>query len=490
MLGFGRQSNEIVEAIMKANAVIEFDLDGKITNSNENFQTLSGRSAVELSRMTFFELMAPADQKAGLPEAMMTPLRKGEAVFKEIRLELKDGSAIWVFVRCNPIRRGGKIHKVFMFATDVTAQHLQRTQSESRMQAINRSQAVIEFDLDGNVISANDNFLAALGYALGEIQGKHHRMFVDPAEVGGPEYRAFWDKLRAGEYQVAEYKRIGKGGRVVWIQASYNPLFDVGGKIVGVIKFATDITAEKMGRLRRAEAQGEVNTGLTAVAGAVGRTAEQATAAAAAAVQASANVNAVAAGSPQLSDSVTEINDQVTKALRISNEAVEQTNQAGITIGSLVEDAKKISAVIDLISSIASQTNLLALNATIEAARAGEAGRGFAVVAGEVKGLAAQTAKATGEISEHINAVQASSQMAQSAIEAVSATIENINGISVSISAAVEEQAAVTNDMSRNMQEAAQGVEMITRSMEEVAQLTGEANDGVRRISDAAQRAA
>ncbi|HUN13091.1 MAG TPA: methyl-accepting chemotaxis protein, partial [Rhabdaerophilum sp.] len=147
-------------------------------------------------------------------------------------------------------------------------------------------------------------------------------------------------------------------------------------------------------------------------------------------------------------------------------------------------------SVIDLISSIASQTNLLALNATIEAARAGEAGRGFAVVAGEVKGLAAQTAKATGEISEHINAVQASSQMAQSAIEAVSATIENINGISVSISAAVEEQAAVTNDMSRNMQEAAQGVEMITRSMEEVAQLTGEANDGVRRISDAAQRAA
>ncbi|HRE19949.1 MAG TPA: methyl-accepting chemotaxis protein, partial [Rhabdaerophilum sp.] len=205
--------------------------------------------------------------------------------------------------------------------------------------------------------------------------------------------------------------------------------------------------------------------------------------------EASTNVNAVAAGSSQLSSSVTEINNQVVKALAISNEAVEQANQAAGTISSLVEDAKKIGSVIDLISSIASQTNLLALNATIEAARAGEAGRGFAVVAGEVKGLAAQTAKATGDISAHIMTVQASSQMAQTAIEAISSTIENINGISVSISAAVEEQAAVTSDMSRNMQEAAKGVEMITQTMEEVAQLTGEANDGVRRIADAARRA-
>lgn len=205
--------------------------------------------------------------------------------------------------------------------------------------------------------------------------------------------------------------------------------------------------------------------------------------------QASTNVNAVAAGASQLSSSVTEINDQVSKALEISNAAVQQSKQASDTIASLVEDANKISRVVELISSIASQTNLLALNATIEAARAGEAGRGFAVVAGEVKSLAAQTAQATGEISSHIMTVQASSQMAQSAIDAISNTISSINGISISISAAVEEQAAVTTDMSHNMQEAAKGVEMITQSMEEVAQLTGDASHSVMQIAEAAKRA-
>jgi methyl-accepting chemotaxis protein len=259
--------------------------------------------------------------------------------------------------------------------------------------------------------------------------------------------------------------------------------------VTGVIKFATDISETKNVALRRAEAQGAVHTGVERITSALGTTKEQAASAASAAVEASSNVNAVAAGSGQLSASVTEINNQVARALDITRSAVEQSTQAGKSITTLVEDTRKIGAVVDLIRSIAAQTNLLALNATIEAARAGDAGRGFAVVAGEVKNLAAQTAKATGEISSQIEVVQTSSQQAQTTIEAIAATIASINDISVSISAAVEEQAAVTSDMSYNMQEAAKGVEMISQSMEEVAGLTGELDDDLRQIREAARRA-
>jgi len=489
VLGFDFDTRNVLDSLKRSNAFIEFDLDGRILGANAIFLSLMGYTAEEVLGKHHSIFIAEDERSSHEYADFWRNLRSGTPMVAEFRRFAKGGQEVWINGSYNPVFRNGKPYKVVKVATDITEMKLKWARMESQLRAIDRSQAVIEFDLDGHVISANDNFLQVLGYTLNEVKGQHHRMFVDPAESSGAEYRQFWDRLRAGEFQVAEYRRIGKGGRTVWIQASYNPLFDAGGRVVGVIKFATDITAEKASRLKRAEAQTEVNTGLSGVASAINSTSEQATAAAAAAIEASTNVNAVAAGSSQLSSSVTEINNQVVKALAISNEAVEQANQAAGTISSLVEDAKKIGSVIDLISSIASQTNLLALNATIEAARAGEAGRGFAVVAGEVKGLAAQTAKATGDISAHIMTVQASSQMAQTAIEAISSTIENINGISVSISAAVEEQAAVTSDMSRNMQEAAKGVEMITQTMEEVAQLTGEANDGVRRIADAARRA-
>lgn len=489
MLGFDSDSKNILESLKRSNAVIEFDLDGKILRANAIFLTLMGYSAAEIEGKNHAMFVAETDRNTSAYAEFWKGLRAGTPAVAEFRRLAKGGREVWINGSYNPVLRGGKPYKVVKIATDITETKTKWARLESQLQALNRAQAVIEFDLEGRVLGANDNFLRVLGYSLAEIKGQYHRMFVNPEEASSAEYRQFWEKLRAGQFQMAEYRRIGKGGKAVWIQASYNPMFDAAGKVVGVVKFATDITAEKTSRLQRAEAQAEVSTGLSGIASAINRTSEQATAAAAAAIEASTNVNAVAAGSSQLSSSVTEINDQVMKALAISNAAVEQANQAAGTISSLVEDAKKIGSVIDLISSIADQTNLLALNATIEAARAGEAGRGFAVVAGEVKELAAQTAKATGEISAHIMTVQTSSQLAQTAIEAISSTIENINGISVSISAAVEEQAAVTTDMSRNMQEAAKGVEMITQSMEEVAQLTGEANDGVRRMSDAARLA-
>ncbi len=366
---------------------------------------------------------------------------------------------------------------------------MEQAEKASQLNAVSRSQAVIKFDLDGKILDANQNFLSAVGYTLEEIKGQHHRIFVDPVEAASAEYRQFWDKLRAGQYHIAEYRRVAKGGRTLWIHASYNPISDADGKPVGVIKFASDITEAVQARDQRSKIQQEVAKGVNNVAGAVADTANQATSAANTANSVSARVHSVAAGSSQLSASIGEINQQVSKAVAISHAAVDQAVNAGTRAANLVEDAGKINTVVDLISSIAEQTNLLALNATIEAARAGEAGRGFAVVAGEVKALAGQTAKATSEIAGRIAALQDSSQNMQSMITAISTTIAEISGISNSISAAVEEQATVTASMSHDMQAAADGVQAITTAMEEVAMLTRDADNGIRHINDAVRRA-
>jgi methyl-accepting chemotaxis protein len=490
MMLFQSGREAALSAISKANAMIEFDLEGNILVANANFLDLMGYALAEV-KGKHHSIFVDAVTRGGAGyQAFWKDLRAGKSFTSEFARIARDGREVWINGSYMPVIKGGKVTKIIKVATDITAARAERARLEGQLQAIRRSQAVIEFDRDGHVVDANENFLTALGYALDEIKGRHHRLFVDPAEAASADYAAFWDKLRDGAFQVAEYKRIGKGGRTVWIQASYNPIADTNGQIVGVVKFATDITAEKTARLARAEAQQRINAGVGEIGMAIANTNERASSAAAAAIQASTNVQAVAAGSSQLSSSVTEINNQVTRALDISNDAVRQAGQASETVASLVEDAKKISAVVDLIASIASQTNLLALNATIEAARAGEAGKGFAVVAGEVKGLAAQTAKATGEISNHINLVQNSSHLAQMAIEAITGTIADINQISVSISAAVEEQAAVTADMSNNMQQAAAGVDMITETMEDVAGLTRGADESVKAIGSAIRDAA
>jgi methyl-accepting chemotaxis protein len=490
MFGLMNDSANAVAALSRSNALIEFDLDGKILTANENFLALMGYSLAEVVGKHHSMFVDKAYGASEEYRRFWADLKAGRFFVAEFARRTKDGREVWIEGSYNPVLRGGRPYKVIKIATDITAQKAERARVESELAAIRRSQAVITFALDGTILDANDNFLAALGYALDEIKGRHHSLFIDPAEVSGEGYRRFWEELRAGKYQTAEYRRLGKGGREVWIQASYNPMFDSDGRISGVIKFATDITAAHQARQQRRRAQEHLNAGVSDIAGAVASTNEAATGAAAAAVEVSTNVQAVASGSAQLASSVAEINGQVGRALEISNAAVEQAGSAGATVAELADAVGKIGAVVELISSIASQTNLLALNATIEAARAGEAGKGFAVVASEVKALASQTARATGEIAAHIAAVQQSSARAQGVIETITGTIGDINGISLSISAAVEEQAAVTNDMSHNMGEAAAGVEMITRSMEEVATLTRNADKGIKGVVEAAREAA
>ena len=254
------------------------------------------------------------------------------------------------------------------FATDVTAEKLKTADLAGQIAAIGKSQAVIEFNMDGTIITANDNFLGALGYSLDEIKGKHHSMFVEPAERDSAAYREFWATLNRGEYQAGEYKRIGKGGKEVWIQASYNPILDLNGKPFKVVKYATDITRQVLVRMGNERVRGMMES--------------------------------VAAGAEELNASVREISEAMVKSQETAMSAVDQVETADAQAQRLSEAAQAMSGIVELIGSITGQINLLALNATIESARAGEAGRGFAVVASEVKNLANQAKQATDKITD------------------------------------------------------------------------------------------
>jgi methyl-accepting chemotaxis protein len=484
----GRDKIARLEALDRSQAVIEFDLDGTIVTANQNFLTALGYTLAEIRGRHHSMFVDPRERESVEYRRFWEELRAGKFQRAEYRRIAKGGREIWIQATYNPLLdRSGKPYKVVKFATDVTVEKLQAAENRSQIEAIGRAQAVISFDLDGKILDANQNFLAALGYSLAEITGRHHSMFVEPAFRESAEYRRFWDDLRAGRFQQAEYKRLGKGGREVWIQASYNPVFDVSGKVVKVVKFATDITAQVSERLRRAEAQKVIDRDLGAITDAVSRTNEQAAAAASASTQTSANVQAVASGAEELAHSVSEISRQLAHALEITTEAVGQADRTNSTITTLVSTTQKIGEVVDLINSIAAQTNLLALNATIEAARAGEAGRGFAVVASEVKNLATQTSKATEEIGAQIAEVQNNTRQAVDAISGISSTIGKINEISTAIATAVEEQEAVTRDMSENMQTAAVGVETITRGMNEIARSTHEVDEATRKVKEASR---
>jgi methyl-accepting chemotaxis protein len=486
-----RLSNELKAkwaAIQASHAVIEFGMDGTILAANRHFLDVMGYGLDEI-RGKHHSLFLPSHERnSAAYREFWASLNRGEHRTAEFHRIGKDGRDIWIQASYSPlIGVGGKPFKVVKVATDITERKLQAADYEGQIKAIDKSQAVIQFALDGTILTANQNFLDALGYRLDEVQGRHHSIFVDTAEQASAGYRNFWLALNRGEYQTSEYRRLGKGGREVWIQASYNPIFDANGKPFKVVKFATDITGQVHERERRALLGRSIDTDLGQITEAVSAASGQATRAANASTETAANVQAMASGAEQLVASVQEIARQTALASRITANSVRQAERADSIMEGLVESTGRIDQIIKLINGIAAQTNLLALNATIEAARAGDAGKGFAVVAHEVKTLASQTAQATEKITASIAEVQTATADAADAIGEISRTIAEINEISDAIAAAVEEQDAVTRDMSSNMQIAASGVSAISQGMSDIAQATSSADEAAKKVKDASQ---
>jgi len=348
-----------------------------------------------------------------------------------------------------------------------------------QLTALGKSQAVIEFELDGTIITANENFLQTMGYSLDEIRGKHHRIFAEASYADSAAYRMFWDALGRGEYQSGEFKRVAKVGKKIWLQASYNPILDLNGKPYKVVKFASDISEQKE-LLRQfsltAQQLASSSEELTAVsqqmASNAEETATQAGVVSAASEQVTENVQTAAAGSEEMTASIAEIARSSSEAAKIAKQAVDVAESANSTIKDLGAASVEIGKVIKVITSIAQQTNLLALNATIEA------GKGFAVVANEVKELAKQTTQATEDISQKIEAIQTGSQGAVSAIGEVGTIINQINDISNTIASSVEEQTATTNEISRNVSQAARGSAEIGENISGVAQAASDTTQG------------
>jgi len=480
----------ILAALDRSNATIEFQMDGTIITANANFLKAMGYTLDEVKGQHHRMFVDPEERNSSEYKEFWAALNRGEFFAREFKRFGKGGKEVWIEASYNPVLDGsGKPYKVIKYATDITAKKLEQAELSGLVSAINRSQAVIHFELGGTIITANENFLKVMGYSLQEVKGKHHSMFAEPEFAASEEYKHFWEDLRAGKFQAAQYKRIGKNGKEVWIEASYNPILDMNGKPFKVVKFATDLTPRKEENLLLANNFEEnVQSLVQTVASSATELQATAQGLAAAAEETSIQSNTVASATEELSASVNEISGQVGNSVKIVDQAVEEAKKSEELVAGLVDAAVKIGEVTALISDIADQTNLLALNATIEAARAGEAGKGFAVVASEVKALAAETAKATEEIEGQILGIQDVSRSTADAIKNITNVIGEVSGISTAISGAVEEQSAATQEVSSNImgvQTAANETGESSATMLEVAQgLSQQSEDLKARVTE------
>ncbi|KQR68937.1 chemotaxis protein [Rhizobium sp. Leaf341] len=517
---FTSTSSKILDALDLSFAIIEFDTSGKILRANKNFCDLMGYAEQEIVGRNH-QMFVEAEYAAS-PDyaAFWKKLRDGDFICSEFMRVAKDGSEIYIRGNYNPIKNAsGKVLKVIKFANDITATKLAGMDTGAKIDAVSRAQAVIEFAPNGTILTANDNFLKVLGYSLSEIVGQHHSMFVDPAYRASASYKAFWEKLNAGEFVSSEFTRISKSGQAVYIQASYNPVFDPKGRVIKVVKFATDVTervqnvdrlADSLSKLAEGDLSQQIEkpfqpsldklrtdfnaacrkleTALKAV-----RTNAEAIASGADEVRTSADD--LARRTEQQAASVEETAaslEQITTTVKGSSKRAEG---AGILVGRAKESAdhsgdvvreaisamdkidnssREIANIIGVIDQIAFQTNLLALNAGVEAARAGEAGKGFAVVAHEVRELAQRSAGAAKEIkalittsSAHVESGVSLVSKAGEALQTIAGHVEHINEDIRAIVEAAREQSTALGEINQAINTVDQSTQQNAAMVEE-----------------------
>ncbi|MCG6882730.1 MAG: PAS domain-containing methyl-accepting chemotaxis protein [Silicimonas sp.] len=478
----GKQFQElqaVLGALDKVQAVIWFDTDGNILEANENFCSALGYRPDELIGRHHRMFVDSAYSNSGDYQAFWRRLGNGEFITGEFTRYAKDGSAVYIDASYNAIRDGdGNVVKVVKFANDITERKIRNARFEAQLGAISRSQAVIEFKPDGSITTANENFLNATGYQLSEIEGKHHRIFVDREYANSAEYREFWNKLSNGEFFASEFKRLTKTGADIWIQASYNPIFDPSGNVTGIIKFATDITQrkQKMEQLiegvvatsnsiaQEAEAISATSNELSKRSETQAATVEQTSAAM---EQISASVSSNAKNAQGASEEAKAANAQAEKGGQVVEQAISAMKK--------IEDgSKEIRKFIEVIDSIAFQTNLLALNAGVEAARAGDAGRGFAVVASEVRALAQRASESAKDINALIdNSSKEVAEGARLVNETGTVLAEIIDGV-VKVADGIENINTASAEQASGVQEINQAISDIDKTTQRNASLAEE----------------
>lgn len=402
-----------LEAISRCFATVTFQRDGTIVDANGSFLQLMEYQLDEIVGHHHRMFVIPEERTGADYQQFWEKLANGQPISGTFHRQNKSGRDIWIRGSYMPIRdQAGQVTQIVKVALDITEDTEMRARAESQLQAIGRAQAVIEFEPDGTILDANDNFLQVTGYTIDEIRGRHHRIFVDSNKHQSEDYRQFWSDLAAGKFFSSQYARVRKDGRPIWIQATYNPIYDRSGHVTRVVKYATDITEQVEMRQR---------------AGEVGQ--------------------AVAASTTEMNATISEISQSVHEAAGRATNMQSSAGDSKAAATVLDEKRQSIVRVVDVIQQLADQTKLLALNATIESARAGEAGRGFAVVANEVKQLAAETATATENIRRTVEEIQASIAGVVSSTDTIHEESTEVSHHLTTIASAIEEQSVTMNEL-------------------------------------------